>query len=40
VISGIAADPEKDQNGKVLPALNRIRYFEFKDNTLVLIKAN
>lgn len=38
VISGIAADPEKDQNGKVLPAQSRTRYFEFTDNELVLIK--
>jgi hypothetical protein len=40
VISGVAADPEKNPNGKVLPAQNRTRYFEFKDNKLVLIKAD
>jgi len=40
VISGIAADPEKDQNGKVLPAQSRTRYFEFTDNELVLIKVD
>lgn len=38
VISGIAADPENDQNGKVLPRKNRTRYFELKDQKLVLIK--
>lgn len=40
VISGTAADPEKDQNGKVLPVQSRTRYFEFTDNELVLIKVN
>jgi hypothetical protein len=40
VISGIAADPEKDQNGKVLPAQNRTRYYEFTDNELVLMKVD
>ncbi|MDA8486833.1 hypothetical protein NNO07_27560 [Pseudomonas resinovorans] len=40
VISGVAADPEKDQDGKVLPAVNRTRYFEFKSNELVLIKSD
>lgn len=40
IISGVAADPEKSQNGKVLPAQNRTRYFEFKNNELVLIKAD
>lgn len=40
VISGKAADPEKDQRGKVLPAQNRIRYFEFTENKLVLIKVD
>lgn len=38
VISGIAADPEKDQNGKVLPAQSHTRYFEFTDNELMLIR--
>lgn len=37
VISGMAADPEKDQNGKVLSRKNRIRYFELKDQKLLLI---
>lgn len=34
----MAADPEKDQNGKVLSRKNRIRYFELKDQKLLLIK--
>ena len=38
VITGTAADPEKDQNGKVLPRQNRTRYFELKDQKLRLIK--
>lgn len=38
VISGIAADAEKDMSGNLLPNINRIRYFEFTDNKLVLIK--
>lgn len=38
VISGTAADPEKDQNGKVLPPQNRTRYFELKNQKLLLIK--
>ncbi len=40
VITGISADPEKDQNGNVLPAQNRIRYYEFTGHELVLIKAD
>lgn len=36
-ISGIAADPEKDQTGKTLAPENRTRYFEMKNDKLVLI---
>lgn len=38
VISGVAADPETDQSGQLLPVKNRVRYFEMKNGRLVLIK--
>lgn len=38
IISGVAADPEFDDGGRVLPATNRVRYFEFKGGELFLIK--
>ncbi|MCC6074549.1 hypothetical protein ACFPTX_11165 [Pseudomonas sp. GCM10022188] len=38
MITGTAADPEKDQSGKVLPRQNRTRYFELQDQKLRLVK--
>lgn len=38
VIHGTAADPETDQQGNRLQAINRTRHFEFKNNTLILIQ--
>lgn len=38
VISGVAADPEIGLDGATLPSVNRTRYFELKDNELILIK--
>lgn len=38
VIHGTAADPETDQQGNQLQAINRTRHFEFKNNTLILIQ--
>ncbi|WP_447749102.1 hypothetical protein [Pseudomonas nicosulfuronedens] len=38
VVSGVAADPEVDREGDPLSAISRTRYFELKDDRLVLIK--
>lgn len=38
VISGVAADPEKGKNGRLLQPKNRIRYFEMKSGKLVVVK--